>query len=441
MTSRVSKDAVAVVQNLPVAAISTPTLSVKNDKGLRKKYSSTFYKPPPTNATIADSVFLFDVCCTPKLPPMAAFGKEYDTTSDTNTCGFIPTSASPNLPVPVLSSFFKTITNESLRKEYLKQMTLDMYYFTGVSGGNYDATIGLGQSTDNAGFPVFVRGYSTVPLEKLKPNTPDYNFCEPLCVNISDVTDDDERSAMNDKRFSYGSCFPFTLAPFDSKDLMMSVLASTKHYSYYRHMALANKLNATAQLEIEENNFLKRQFSVANKVENGLLGLTLLILNCLGRTEDGAYILIDDALKDYKPRFNKPEQSSSRGRSNEGEEEDEERDDGTLYGRIFEGDADTDNDEDRRKLLKLFSMKLLDTIEKIEIDKRNSESDEVEVKDIALADAYSPFSQKRMVYSMTSLVDGLGEQFQLRAPVAHYMGRNNAIFPDGSIRTECQIKY
>ena len=75
MTSRITRDAVAVVQNLPVAAISTPTLTIKNDKGLSKKYSKGFYKAPPANATIADNVFLFDVCATPRNDIMADFGK------------------------------------------------------------------------------------------------------------------------------------------------------------------------------------------------------------------------------------------------------------------------------------------------------------------------------------------------------------------------------
>ena len=439
MTSRITRDAVAVVQNLPVAAISTPTLTIKNDKGLSKKYSKGFYKAPPANATIADNVFLFDVCATPRNDIMADFGKGYDTTSDTNTSGFIPTSSSPNIPVPVISDFIDKVTDPALRKEYIKQMTLDMYFFSGVSGGNHDATIGLGQSTDNAGFPLFVRGYSTVPLEKIRPNQPDYNFCEPLCLNISDVIDEDERSAMNDKRFSYGSCLPFTLAPFDYKDLYMSVLASTKFYSYYRHIPRSfSKLTASEQHEVEESKFLKRQFSVANKVENGLSGLVLLLMTSLGFTEYDIYARINDSLGRYDPKIHKKQDKTNK----RSEESDVEARGGVnFYGKVFAAEPNLNNDNDKKKLLKLLSMKLIDMIESIESQTKQSESERVSFTEFGYNHQFSPFSQKRMIYSFRSLVDGLGEQFQLRAPVAHYMGRNNAIFPDGSIRTEAQIKY
>lgn len=430
MTSRVENDAAPVVFNLPLAATSVPSSAVKNDAGLFKKYEPySFYKRPRREPNVRDNVFLFDILATPRSDVMDDFGKGYDTTSATNTQGFIPTSATPNVPIPVPVDFLKTI-EPKMRKEYMKQMTLDMYYFTGVSGGNYDATIGLGQSSDNSGFPVFVRGYSTVPLEKIKPNTRDYNFCEPLCLNLSDVTGDDERSAMNTKRFNYGSCFPFTLAPFNHKDLFLSVLCSTKQYSYQRQLALAGRLDEVVNLEIGESKFLKRQFSVAKKVESGLIGLVLLICNCLGLSEREVMAKMQNVLMHYKPRSYEEEEVPSKSRT--------ERRDGTFYETVMRGGEE---EQVKAKMFGLFSMMLLDEIESIEVQKREAETELITFSSRYGGVKYSDFSQRRMGYSFSGLVDGLAEQFQLRAPVAHFMGNNNGIFDEQSIRWEGQIKY
>ena len=237
-----------------------------------------------------------------------------------------------------------------------------------------------------------------------------------------------------------GLAFLSPWLPLIIKICALSVLASTKFYSYYRHIPRSfSKFTASEQHEVEESKFLKRQFSVANKVENGLSGLVLLLMTSLGFTEHDIYDRINESLEAYEPKIHKKQDKTNK-RNEESEMEIEARG-GNFYSTVFAVDPNIKNDNDKKKLLKLLSMKLIDMIESIESQTKQSESETVSFTDFGNTARFTQFSQKRMIYSFRSLVDGLGEQFQLRAPVAHYMGRNNAIFPDGSIRTEAQIKY